>query len=59
MRSFFAEIAPCRVGVDLAARHFWARELIAMGKEVVLMPPAYIKPCVKQGKHDALDAAAV
>ena len=30
--------------------HYWARELIAMGHEVVLIPPAYIKPYVKRGK---------
>ena len=30
-----------------------------MGHEVVLMPPAYIKPYVKRGKNDAVDAAAI
>ena len=30
-----------------------------MGHEVVLMAPAYIKPYVKRGKNDALDAAAI
>ena len=30
-----------------------------MGHEVVLMPPAYIKPYVKQGKNDVVDAAAI
>src|SRR4249920_2458221 len=39
--------------------HHWARELIAMGHEVVLIPPAYIKPYVKRGKNDAVDAAAI
>jgi transposase len=39
--------------------HYWARELVAMGHQVVLMPPAYIKPYVKRGKNDAVDAAAV
>ena len=33
--------------------HYWARELRAMGHEVVLTPPAYIKPYVKRGKNDA------
>ena len=36
-----------------------ARELTAMGHEVVLIPPAYIKPYVKRGKNDAVDAAAI
>lgn len=38
--------------------HYWARELNAMGHEVVLMPPVYTKPYVKRGKNDAADAAA-
>ncbi len=45
MRAFFAGIAPCRVGMEACgSAHYWARELVAMGHEVVLMPPAYIKP---------------
>ena len=60
MRAFFAQSEPCRVGMEACgSAHYWARELIAMGHEVVLMPPAYIKPYVKRGKNDAVDAAAV
>jgi transposase len=60
MRAFFARLAPCRVGMEACgSAHYWARELAAMGHEVVLMPPAYIKPYVKRGKNDALDAAAI
>ena len=60
MREFFARIAPCRIGMEACgSAHYWARELVAMGHEVVLMPPAYIKPYVKRGKNDALDAAAI
>jgi transposase len=36
-----------------ATAHFWARELRALGHEVRLMPPQYVKACVKRGKHDA------
>jgi transposase len=39
--------------------HHWARELIKLGHEVRLMPPAYVKPYVKRGKTDAADAEAV
>jgi transposase len=39
--------------------HYWARELKAMGHDVVLIPPAYTKPYVKRGKNDAADAAAI
>lgn len=37
--------------------HHWARELSAIGHEVRLMPPTYVKPCVKRGKNDAASYA--
>jgi transposase len=37
--------------------HYWARELKAMGHEVLLMPPAYTKPYVKRGKNGRRSAA--
>src|SRR5215211_4350607 len=50
---FYAQIEPCRVGMEACgSAHHWARELIAMGHEVVLIPPAYIKPYVKRGKNE-------
>jgi transposase len=39
--------------------HHWGRELIALGHEVRLIPPAYVKPFVKRQKNDANDAAAI
>ena len=39
--------------------HHWARELIRLGHEVRLMPPAYVRPYVKRGKTDANDAEAI
>jgi transposase len=42
-----------------ATSHHWARELIALGHEVKLMPPAYVKAYVKRNKNDAADAAAI
>src|SRR6202023_3898793 len=60
MREFYEQIEPCRVGMEACGSgHYWARELVAMGHEVVLIPPAYIKPYVKRGKNDAGDAAAI
>jgi transposase len=60
MREFFSQIAPCRVGMEAcASAHYWARELKAMGHDVLLMPPAYTKPYVKRGKNDAVDAEAI
>src|SRR5271157_5384565 len=60
MREFFSRIEPCLVGMEACGTaHYWARELKAMGHEVLLMPPAYAKPYVKRGKNDAVDADAI
>lgn len=57
---FFRELPPCLVGMEACATaHHWARELIALGHEVKLMPPAYVKPYVKRNKTDAADAEAI
>jgi transposase len=42
-----------------ATAHHWARELIALGHEVRLMPPQYVKAYVKRNKNDAADAEAI
>lgn len=39
--------------------HYWAREIIGLGHEVRLVPPSYVKPFVKRGKNDAVDAEAI
>ena len=39
--------------------HYWARELRALGHEVALIPPQYVKPYVDRGKNDAADAEAI
>lgn len=57
--AFFADVAPCLIGMEACgSAHYWARELRAIGHDVRLMPPAYVKPYVKRGKNDAVDAAA-
>lgn len=42
-----------------ASSHYWARELVELGHNVKLIPPAYVKPYVKRGKSDAVDAEAI
>ena len=57
---YFRTLAPCLVGMEACATaHYWARELAALGHEVRLMPPAYVKPYVKRNKTDAADAEAI
>jgi len=57
---FFAKLRPCLVGMEACGTsHHWARELVKLGHEVKLMPPAYVKPYVKRGKTDANDAEAI
>ena len=58
--TFFAGLPPCLVGMEACATaHYWARELRALGHEVRLMPPQYVKPYVKRNKNDVADAEAI
>jgi len=60
MLPFFARLDPCLVGIEACGTsHHWARELIKLGHNVKLIPPVYVKPYVKRGKSDAVDAAAI
>lgn len=57
---FFADLAPCLIGMEACgSAHYWARELQALGHEVRLIPPQYVKPFVKTNKNDAADAEAI
>jgi transposase len=57
---FFAKLPRCLVGIEACSTsHHWARELIALGHDVRLMPAQYVKPYVKRGKNDAADAEAI
>jgi transposase len=58
--AFFEKLVPCLVGIEACSTsHYWARELIARGHEVRLLPAQYVKPYVKRGKNDAADAEAI
>jgi len=43
--SFFAELPPCLIAMEAcSSAHHWARQLLALGHEVRLIPPAHVKP---------------
>jgi transposase len=58
--AFFARQERCLIGMEACAgAHYWARELTALGHEVRLMAPQFVKPYVKANKTDAADAEAI
>jgi transposase len=60
LMQFFARLAPCLIGIEACATaHHWARKLMALGHQVRLVPPSYVKAYVKRGKNDAADAEAI
>jgi transposase len=57
---FFSKLEPCLIGMEAcSSAHHWGRELTELGHEVRLIPPIYVKPYVKRGKSDAIDAEAI
>jgi len=60
MLPFFKKQRPCLVGMEACATsHHWGRELRALGHQVRLMPPRYVKPYVKRNKNDMAYAEAI
>lgn len=58
--AFFSRVKPCLIGMEACGgAHHWARELAALGHDVRMISPAYVKPYVKRSKTDAADAAAI
>jgi transposase len=58
--ALFGKLSPCLVGIEACATaHHWARQISALGHEVRLMPPAYVKAYVKRNKNDAADAEGI
>jgi transposase len=50
----------CQVAMEAcASAHHWGRIMEALGYEVRLIPPVYVKPFVKRQKNDANDAEAI
>lgn len=60
LRGFFAQLEPTVIGMEACgSAHYWARELSALGHEVRLISPQFVKPYVKGNKNDANDAEAI
>jgi len=60
MLTFFAQLPACKVGMEACgSAHYWARELGALGHEVKLIAPQFVKPFVKTNKNDSADAEAI
>jgi transposase len=58
--SFFANLPRCLIGMEASnGAHYWARTLKALGHEVRLISPQFVKPYVKSNKNDQNDAEAI
>lgn len=50
----------CIVALEACATaHDWGRRIGALGHEIMLIPPVYVKPFVKRQKNDMADAQAI
>ena len=59
LASEIAQLPICRIGMEACGgAHYWARRFQAMGHDVKLMSPQFVKPYVKSNKNDANDAEA-
>jgi len=57
---FFKKLPATQIAMEACGGSYhWARELQALGHEVRLVPPQYVKPFVKRGKNDRNDAEAI
>jgi transposase len=57
---YFAQLEPCVVAMQACGgANYWAREMKALGHEVKLIAPQYVKPFVKGNKNDYNDAEAI
>jgi transposase len=57
---FLGQRAAGRVALEACgSAHWWARKIVALGYEVVLLHARFIRPFVQNNKTDAMDARAI
>jgi len=57
---FCADLPSCAIAMEACGgAHFIARELIALGHQVKLISPQFVRPFVKSNKNDFVDAEAI
>ncbi len=57
---FVADLPACRIGMEACgSSHYWARRFRALGHDVRLISPQFVKPFVKSNKNDRNDAEAI
>lgn len=55
-----ANLPKCLIGIEACgSAYHWAREFGALGHEVKIMAPKYVKPYVVSNKNDSKDAEAI
>lgn len=60
LRELIVNTPESLIGMEACgSAHYWAKEFTAMGHEVKLMNPRFVKPYVKNNKNDARDAEAI
>ena len=57
---YMVKLEPCLIVMEACGgAHYWAREFVALGHDVKLIAPQYVKPYVKGNKNDYNDAEAI
>ncbi|WP_370277703.1 IS110 family transposase [Pontibacterium sp.] len=55
-----AQLPSCLIAMEACGgAYYWAREFEALGHQVKLIPPQYVKPFVQVNKNDVRDAQAI
>lgn len=60
LAQFVQNLPSCTIAMEACgSSHHWGRKFFAMGHEVKLIAPQFVKPFVKSNKNDANDAEAI